>query len=215
MTKLCPRGKAAAKRKFKVYPSAYANAYASKICAGKIKDPSGSKRKDWGPKKAKVGMAVTAGSQSAMGRLQKSGLQKAKKGKMMIMIAIGKPKKAKEGRMFTAAEVRALDESTGSKVNPKKKERIMQSGDKDKIKLSKTNLKRYNIGSLVEESSDYRRSQKYKNKKRGRPERTLNPDYEGEGQKRLKSKGVKAFQGGGMARGMGAAIKGGKFEGVF
>ena len=44
MTKLCPRGKAAAKRKFKVYPSAYANAYASKICAGKIKDPSGLKR---------------------------------------------------------------------------------------------------------------------------------------------------------------------------
>ena len=27
MTKLCPRGKAAAKRKFKVYPSAYANAW--------------------------------------------------------------------------------------------------------------------------------------------------------------------------------------------
>ena len=45
MTKLCPRGKAAAKRKFDVYPSAYANAYASKICAGKIKDPSGVKRK--------------------------------------------------------------------------------------------------------------------------------------------------------------------------
>ena len=43
MTKLCPRGKAAAKRKFKVYPSAYANAYASKICAGKIKDPSGAR----------------------------------------------------------------------------------------------------------------------------------------------------------------------------
>ena len=47
MTKLCPRGKAAAKRKFSVYPSAYANAYASKICAGKIKDPSGVKRKDF------------------------------------------------------------------------------------------------------------------------------------------------------------------------
>ena len=47
MTKLCPRGKAAAKRKFRVYPSAYANAYASKICAGKIKDPSGVKRKDF------------------------------------------------------------------------------------------------------------------------------------------------------------------------
>ena len=55
MTKLCPRGKAAAKRKFKVYPSAYANAYASIICAGKIKDPSGKKRKDFrGPKPSKA-----------------------------------------------------------------------------------------------------------------------------------------------------------------
>jgi hypothetical protein len=55
VTKLCPRGKAAAKRKFKVYPSAYANAYASKICAGKIKDPSGVKRKDFrGPKPSKA-----------------------------------------------------------------------------------------------------------------------------------------------------------------
>ena len=56
MTKLCPRGKAAAKRKFKVYPSAYANAYASKICAGKIKDPSGVKRKDFRGSKAKGGL---------------------------------------------------------------------------------------------------------------------------------------------------------------
>jgi len=86
MTKLCARGKSAAKRKFRVYPSAYANAYASKICAGKIKDPSGTKRKDFkGPKPAgaKVGMAVTAGSQSGMGRLQKSGLMKANKGAIM------------------------------------------------------------------------------------------------------------------------------------
>ena len=115
MTKLCARGKSAAKRKFKVYPSAYANAYASKICAGKIKDPSGTKRKDWGPKgakeglsvrpydprdkkqkkitdkqnpiseydkkgklkytAAKVGMNVNAGGQSAMGRLEKSGMR--------------------------------------------------------------------------------------------------------------------------------------------
>jgi hypothetical protein len=61
MTKLCPRGKAAAKRKFKVYPSAYANAYASRICAGKIKDPSGVKRKDFkGPKKAMGGRIYKA-----------------------------------------------------------------------------------------------------------------------------------------------------------
>ena len=61
MTKLCPRGKAAAKRKFKVYPSAYANAYASKICAGKIKDPSGVKRKDFRGSKAKGGRAGLKG----------------------------------------------------------------------------------------------------------------------------------------------------------
>jgi len=34
--KLCPKGKAAAKRKFKVYPSAYANGYAVQVCRGKI-----------------------------------------------------------------------------------------------------------------------------------------------------------------------------------
>ena len=59
MTKLCARGKAAAKRKFRVYPSAYANAYASKICAGKAKDPSGLRRKDFkGPKPANKGTFV-------------------------------------------------------------------------------------------------------------------------------------------------------------
>ena len=44
MAKLCPRGKAAAKRKFKVYPSAYANMYASAVCSGKI-TPGGKKGK--------------------------------------------------------------------------------------------------------------------------------------------------------------------------
>ena len=70
MTKLCPRGKAAAKRKFKVYPSAYANAYASKICAGKIKDPSGVKRKDFkGPKPAAKGRMIKAATGAALGAI--------------------------------------------------------------------------------------------------------------------------------------------------
>ena len=67
MTKLCPRGKAAAKRKFKVYPSAYANAYASKICAGKIKDPSGVKRKDFRGSKAKGGLVAATKRLKAQG----------------------------------------------------------------------------------------------------------------------------------------------------
>jgi hypothetical protein len=44
MAKLCAKGKAAAKRKFKVYPSAYANMYGSAVCSGKIK-PGGKKTK--------------------------------------------------------------------------------------------------------------------------------------------------------------------------
>ena len=47
MAKLCPRGKAAAKRKFKVYPSAYANMYASAVCSGKV-TPGGKKKKKAG-----------------------------------------------------------------------------------------------------------------------------------------------------------------------
>ena len=42
--KLCARGKAAAKRKYDVYPSAYANMYASAVCSGKVK-PGGKKKK--------------------------------------------------------------------------------------------------------------------------------------------------------------------------
>lgn len=48
--KLCKRGKSAAKAKFDVYPSAYANAYASKVCAGKAKDHKGKKQRNWSKK---------------------------------------------------------------------------------------------------------------------------------------------------------------------
>jgi len=79
MTKLCPRGKRAAKAKFKVYPSAYANAYASKICAGKIKDPSGVKRKDFrGRKPSAMGGRIKVaggGLTEATQRLRRQGLR--------------------------------------------------------------------------------------------------------------------------------------------
>jgi hypothetical protein len=42
-TPLCARGKAAAKSKFDVYPSAYANGYAVQVCKGKIKGLDGKK----------------------------------------------------------------------------------------------------------------------------------------------------------------------------
>jgi hypothetical protein len=58
MAKLCPRGKAAAKRKFKVYPSAYANMYASAVCSGKV--TPGGKNKN--RKKAATGGLMTMDS---------------------------------------------------------------------------------------------------------------------------------------------------------
>ena len=42
-TPLCSRGKSAAKAKFKVYPSAYANGYAVQVCKGSIKGLDGKK----------------------------------------------------------------------------------------------------------------------------------------------------------------------------
>jgi hypothetical protein len=216
MTKLCPRGKAAAKRKFKVYPSAYANAYASKICAGKIKDPSGVKRKDFrGPKPsgAKVGMAVTAGAQSATGRLEKpkkfmivdeegnpkkikqpkrkpfyphestgelkkmmSGgfgifgkkkkeeekksvqeenankkkkrleeLRKeigAKKGKMMIMIAVGKPKKANKGAIMNVAnKLEKASKAHAGQAKTLKSLKLTRGGEMDYSKQKKDKMK--------------------------------------------------------------------------
>ena len=43
-TKLCARGKAAAKSKFDVYPSAYANAFAVQVCKGSKAGLDGKKR---------------------------------------------------------------------------------------------------------------------------------------------------------------------------
>ena len=42
--KLCARGKSAAKAKYDVYPSAYANGYAVQVCKGKKPGLDGKKR---------------------------------------------------------------------------------------------------------------------------------------------------------------------------
>ena len=66
MGKLCPKGKAAAKRKFDVYPSAYANMYASAVCSGKV-TPGGKKNK-----KADGGMIGNGNKLSHTCAIQKS-----------------------------------------------------------------------------------------------------------------------------------------------
>jgi hypothetical protein len=43
-TKLCARGKAAAKARYNVFPSAYSNGHGVQVCKGKIKGLDGKKR---------------------------------------------------------------------------------------------------------------------------------------------------------------------------
>ena len=150
MTKLCPRGKAAAKRKFKVYPSAYANAYASKICAGKIKDPSGLKRKDFkGPKPAGKKIGGEAKDKEVAKALHKaSGLHKAQ------AKALDSVTKANEG---LAIEV--LKEESQKIIDnfPKKKKKkyVRDPQSRDKFQPSKSMLVDY--GKKVTTVKNYSR----------------------------------------------------------
>jgi len=113
MTKLCPRGKAAAKRKFKVYPSAYANAYASKICAGKIKDPSGTKRKDFrGPKPAGAKKGAMISRREQLIKKQNPHSEYDKKGKLK----------------YTAANLGGMTAGSMSGMGRLQKARMMNKG---------------------------------------------------------------------------------------
>ena len=150
MTKLCARGKAAAKRKFRVYPSAYANAYASKICAGKIKDPSGLKRKDFkGPKPAGKKIGGEAKIKEVAKALHKaSGLHKAQ------AKALDSITKANEG---LAIEV--LKEESQKIIDnfPKKKKMkyVREPQSRDKFQPSKSMLVDY--GKKVTTVENYSR----------------------------------------------------------
>ena len=150
MTKLCARGKAAAKRKFSVYPSAYANAYASKICAGKIKDPSGVKRKDFkGPKPAGKKIGGEAKVKEVAKALHKaSGLHKAQ------AKALDSVTKANEG---LAIEV--LKEESQKIIDnfPKKKKKkyVREPQSRDKFQPSKSMLVDY--GKKVTTVENYSR----------------------------------------------------------
>ena len=90
MAKLCPRGKAAAKRKFDVYPSAYANMYASAVCSGKV-TPGGKKKKKAVKKKKGGGLRkwvgekwVDIGAPKKDGKYQPCGRKSTKKTKISV-----------------------------------------------------------------------------------------------------------------------------------
>ncbi len=57
--KLCPEGYCTAKSKFEVYPSAYANAYASQVCNGSKPDLEGNQKNYYGSKAKPVDSELT------------------------------------------------------------------------------------------------------------------------------------------------------------
>ena len=144
MTKLCPRGKAAAKRKFRVYPSAYANAYASKICAGKIKDPSGVKRKDFkGRKPAAEGGPMDKEKKEALERMKKE----------LGMKAGGRAMRAGGGIMVSKAKaiMEELGTGPGAMKTVKKLIRESKAKQQDKARVKKMG------GGLMEATERLRR----------------------------------------------------------
>ena len=87
MAKLCSKGKAAAKKKFDVYPSAYANMYASKVCKGKVKAKKGGALKKWVNEEW-----VDIGAPKKNGKFQPCGRKKAKGSKRKYPKCVPKSK---------------------------------------------------------------------------------------------------------------------------
>ena len=108
MAKLCAKGKAAAKRKFDVYPSAYANMYASAVCSGKVK-PGGKKKK---VKKAKGGGLrewvkekwVDIGAPKKKGKYQPCGRKKGSKRKYPKCVPLAKATRMSKSQKESAVK---------------------------------------------------------------------------------------------------------------
>ena len=125
MAKLCPKGKAAAKRKFDVYPSAYANMYASAICSGKIKEGGKKKKKVKAKKETTGGLRkwvgekwVDIGAPKKDGKFQPCGRKSAKgsKRKYPKCVPLSKAKRMTAGQKKSAVQrKRAVKQGVGGK----------------------------------------------------------------------------------------------------
>tara|TARA_Y100000401_G_scaffold2413_1_gene1735 strand:- start:240 stop:659 length:420 start_codon:yes stop_codon:yes gene_type:complete len=123
--KLCPRGKAAAKRKFDVYPSAYANMYASAVCSGKVTPGGKKKKKKAAAKKTGGGLRkwvddkwVDIGAPKKGGKFQPCGRKSAKgsKRKYPKCVPLSKAKRMTAGERRSAVQrKRAVKQGVGGK----------------------------------------------------------------------------------------------------
>ena len=107
MAKLCAKGKAAAKRKFDVYPSAYANMYASAVCSGKVK-PGGKKKvkkatggglREWVKEKW-----VDIGAPKKKGKYQPCGRKKGSKRKYPKCVPLAKATRMSKSQKESAVK---------------------------------------------------------------------------------------------------------------
>ncbi len=221
MTKLCARGKAAAKRKFDVYPSAYANAYASKICAGKAKDPSGVKRKDWGPKKAVVGTLVRKLAKKVFGKKESQAEPNNTSSFYGSPLVNLYQKKVKPLKAKTGKEAKIKEVIGGLKKASKL--HAAQAKSLQTVVKAKTGI---SIEKLKIESQkiidNFPKEKKYNYKKpKKKPYNSTEPKGLGRGMTLDTTTNIRGAavplqkMCGGEVRGNGAAIKGTKFKGVF
>ena len=175
MTKLCARGKAAAKRKFRVYPSAYANAYASKICAGKIKDPSGLKRKDFkGPKPAgKVVGGIMGYSEGTPKFIKEQKLKKFIKEEQLNKVKLGLGKFDDKGN-FQATKRKKMKMKIGGEAKIKEVAKALHkaSGLHKAQAKALDSVTKANVGIAVDRLKE--REKKEKRKKYNRPPQSRN-----------------------------------------
>ena len=94
-----------------------------------------------------IGATFTKEGKDSLLSLTGSKTGKSKNVMFSFSKSFEKGKEVKKGRMFTAAEVRALDEAKSAK-NYKKKDRIKSSGDKERIELMGTDLRKYTEGGM-------------------------------------------------------------------
>lgn len=143
--KVCPRGKAAAKRKFKVYPSAYANMYASAVCSGKVKP--GGKKKNEAIERINQLMAEkkTPAWQRKAGKNPEGGLNRkgvasyraANPGSKLKTAVTTKPSKLKKGSKAAARRKSFCARMKGMR----KRQKASNNTGKDRLSLS---LKKWN-----------------------------------------------------------------------
>jgi hypothetical protein len=126
MAKLCPAGKAAAKKKFSVYPSAYANIWASKYCKGKVgrkkKGSGGLAQKGKGCEIQMSGLKkwldekwVDIGAPKKNGKYQPCGRQKGSKRAYPKCVPLAKATRMSSSQKASAVKRKRAVSNTGPK----------------------------------------------------------------------------------------------------